>query len=80
MMPLFPFRPASSRRSVLSLDSGWMTSKYRFGRSNPVTSRTGLRSSRIRSTSSCTLRVAVAVNAPTTGRFGRLLINCTILK
>ncbi len=51
-----------------------MTSKYRFGRSNPVTVTMGSFNSSIEAMSSRTRCVAVAVNAATVGRTGNPLM------
>ena len=60
-MPHFPLRSVSSRFNSRSFSSGWITSKYRLGRSKPVTVRTGWSNFRIFSTSFRTCAVAVAV-------------------
>ena len=56
--------------AALYLVSSLTTSKYRFGRSNPVTVTAGFRNPSSPTMSRRTRSVAVAVNAPTGGRCG----------
>lgn len=66
--------------SFSSFDDDFITPKKRLGRSNPVVISNGFSSLRIFFISSFTSFVAVAVNAPTIGRFARLSTNEIILR
>ena len=64
--------------AALCLFSMRMTSKYKFGRSNPVTLTTGSRNPNSATISRRTRSVAVAVNAATVGRCGNEAMNSPI--